>query len=60
MPEIKDRKITHREFGGMTAPMEIDLTFAFKVWQQQAFELIGKAKKENWTEDKLIKEFEKL
>lgn len=57
---IREKKITVADFERLSAPMEGDLIALFKLMEEAAFDLIAKADKEAWSNDKLLKEMGKL
>lgn len=60
MPEIYDKRITHKEIGSLMAPMELDLIAYFNQLRDEILQVIDKDSRNNSTPDELIEDITKL
>ena len=60
MPDLIGKKITSKEFDGLSSGFELDLIAYYKQLEEDSMKLLNEAVREGWTPDKLIKQYDKL
>lgn len=60
MAERVADNLTQKEYSRQAAPFALDLIALFQLMQEDALVLVRKARRENWTPERLIREITNL
>ena len=60
MPDIYDKRLTHKEIDELSGPMELDLIAYFNLLRDEILQAIDKGARNNSTPNELLKDISKL